>query len=277
MQQAWAYGEACRALGSRVLRAEIYDNERLVALAQLIHRKLAVFHACVCTRGPIWTAPDVDRYRAIDALKRSLPLPFLRGLFVTPEDDAAPMRAAGLARVMTPFTTAEIDLTQPPHRLRAAMRQKWRNRLAVAERAGLTICRADRHPDLYAWLLEKEAARQRAQRYTALPPALVPAWHQAKGSLRVFTAYSEEDPIAAMLFLLHGRRATYHIGWSGPEGKRLNAHNLLMWTAMTRLPKAGVERLDLGGLNTEDVPGIARFKLGSGARPVTLHGTWFGR
>ncbi|MEM7058470.1 MAG: GNAT family N-acetyltransferase, partial [Pseudomonadota bacterium] len=93
----------------------------------------------------------------------------------------------------------------------------------------------------------------------------------------VFTAYSEEDPIAAMLFRLHGRRATYHIGWTGPEGKRLNAHNLLMWTAMTRLPKAGVERLDLGGLNTEDVPGIARFKLGSGARPVTLHGTWFGR
>lgn len=277
MQQAWAYGEACRALGSRVLRAEVRDGGRVVALAQLVHRKLAVLHASVCTRGPVWTDPDADRAGVIGALKHTLPLPFLRGLFVTPEGEADAVRKAGLSRVMTPYTTAELDLTQSPDILRAAMHQKWRNRLVRAESAGLIVRRADRRQDLYAWLLDEELKQQRQNRYAALSPSLVSAWHQAGGGLRVYTAHQDGDPIAAMLFLIHGKRATYHIGWSGAEGKRLSAHNLLMWTAMTRLPKIGVERLDLGGLNTEDVPGIARFKLGTGAKPVILHGTWFGR
>ena len=59
--------------------------------------------------------------------------------------------------------------------------------------------------------------------------------------------------------------------WAGSEG------SLLLWTAMTRLPRAGIAELDLGGLNTADAPGIARFKLGTGARVKALCGTWFGR
>ena len=46
---------------------------------------------------------------------------------------------------------------------------------------------------------------------------------------------------------------------------------------MRKLKAAGVHVLDLGGLNTEDVPGIARFKLGAGGKVKTLCGTWFGR
>ena len=30
-------------------------------------------------------------------------------------------------------------------------------------------------------------------------------------------------------------------------------------------------------INTQDIPGIARFKLGAGAQVKTLCGTWFGR
>ena len=93
----------------------------------------------------------------------------------------------------------------------------------------------------------------------------------------MFTARKGDDTVAAMLFLVHGRRATYHLGWSSPEGKRTNAHNLTLWQAIRKLKARGLGQIDLGGLNTEDVPGIARFKLGSGARVKTLCGTWFGR
>jgi len=33
--------------------------------------------------------------------------------------------------------------------------------------------------------------------------------------------------------------------------------------------------LDLGGLNTRDLAGISRFKIGSGGQVVTLAGTYF--
>jgi lipid II:glycine glycyltransferase (peptidoglycan interpeptide bridge formation enzyme) len=220
------------------------------------------------------------RIEGLSVLRRTLPFPVLRGLFVTPEggeDELDVLRDGGFSRVMTPYSTGVIDLTRAEPDLRAAMHQKWRNRLVAAEQAGLRIGRADRRPELYQWLLEQEARQQKLHRYAALPVALVPAWQEAGGGLRVLTARQGDETVAAMLFLIHGRRATYHIGWSSTEGKRLNAHNLILWHAIRKLKALGLAELDLGGLNTEDVPGIARFKLGAGAKLKTLCGTWFGR
>ena len=278
MQQDWAYGAACAALGSRVLRAEIRTGNQTIGLAQLVHRRLlGCLHAVVCTRGPIWLNEDPsERANALLTLHKALPFPRLRGLFTTPDTaDPSVVRRAGLTRVMTPYATAVIDLTAQPDSLRAGMHQKWRNRLVVAESAGLTVRRADKRPDRYRWLLDLETRQQRANRYTALPPMLVPAWQKSGGGLRVYAAEQNGTPIAAMLFLLHGGRATYHVGWADAAGRKASAHNLLLWTAMRKLPRAGITELDLGGLNTEDAAGIARFKLGSGARLKTLCGTWF--
>ena len=282
-QQHWAYGAACEALGSKVLRFEFRDGARITGAAQAIHRRvLGCFDAVVCTRGPVWTE-DADpghRSEVLAALRRRLPFGRLRGFFTTPDagDEEKPVLAsARLAQVMTPYATATIDLTRPLDALRAAMHQKWRNRLVAAEAAGLRIGRADKHPRLYHWLLEAEHAQQKANRYQALPVALVPAWQSAGGGVRVLTATHEGEIVAAMLFLIHGHKATYHIGWSDRTGKRLNAHNLLLWSAIRKLKGSGLAELDLGGLNTEDIPGIARFKLGSGAEVKTLCGTWFGR
>ena len=223
---------------------------------------------------------EAERAESLLACRRALPFPKLRGLFVTPDQEASErgvMKAGGYARVMTPYSTALVDLTAPEEDLRAAMHQKWRNRLVVAEGAGLRIGRADRHSRLYQWLLEAEARQQKAKRYAALPVAMVPAWQQGGGDLRVLTASKDGEFVAAMLFLVHGQRATYHLGWSSAEGRSLSAHNLLLWQGMLKLKAKGIGCLDLGGLNTEDIPGIARFKLGSGARVKTLCGTWFGR
>ncbi|MEL6980044.1 MAG: hypothetical protein AAGM38_15365 [Pseudomonadota bacterium] len=83
-----------------------------------------------------------------------------------------------------------------------------------------------------------------------------------------------EGPAAAMLFLTHGRAATYHIGWTSDPGRSIGAHNLLLWNAIQTLKRDGILSLDLGGLDTERGAGVARFKLGSGAQPMTLCGTY---
>ncbi|MEM7684556.1 MAG: lipid II:glycine glycyltransferase FemX [Paracoccaceae bacterium] len=279
MQQNWAYGEACRALGSSVLRAEIHRAGRPVGVMQIIHRRLfGLLHAAVGTRGPVWTASlePAEMTAALRAMAKSLPLPSLRGLFLTPDTDRAdPLAEARFRRVMTPYATVMLDLKRPPEGLRAALHQKWRNRLAAAERTGLLIRRIDRQPKLYSWLLEAEIAQQRRLKYRALPPALVPAWQAAGGDLRVYTAEKDGQTVGAMLFLIHGKTATYHIGWSNDQGRAASAHNLLLWTAMRKLPRLGIECLDLGGLNTDDSPGVARFKLGTGGSVKSLCGTWF--
>jgi lipid II:glycine glycyltransferase (peptidoglycan interpeptide bridge formation enzyme) len=77
-----------------------------------------------------------------------------------------------------------------------------------------------------------------------------------------------------MLFLRHGTTATYHIGWTSRDGRAASAHNLILWDACARLAARGVRQLDLGIIDTETAPGLARFKLGTGAQPVRTGGTW---
>lgn len=79
--------------------------------------------------------------------------------------------------------------------------------------------------------------------------------------------------LAYLLFLLHGTTATYHVGWAAPAARRTHAHTLLMWQATTYLHQRGLTRLDLGTLDTEAAPGLARFKLGTGATARPLGAT----
>ncbi|MCP4821132.1 MAG: GNAT family N-acetyltransferase, partial [Shimia sp.] len=95
-----------------------------------------------------------------------------------------------------------------------------------------------------------------------------------KGDAKLFIAFDGAAPVAAMLILRHGQSATYHVSHTTDDGRKKCAHNLLMWEAMQWLAAKGVTTLDLGQVDTEKSAGLARFKLGTGARPRPLGGTW---
>lgn len=281
-QQGWAYGAAVASPGWPVHRAAIVEEGETIGHAQFAGRRLLkIAHVATCTRGPVWSveAGEGARREAYRLLRATIPLPRPRGVFFTPDaaEEAGPLRAARLRQVMSPYSTATLDLTRPDDALLRAMRGKWRNRLRRAEEARIEVTVERAEPGSYDALLRAEEAQQRARRYRALPPALVPAW-QARASARegvmVATAHRDGARLGAMLFLVHGAGALYHIGVTGPAGRAVSAHALTLWRAMGALRDRGVETLDLGGLDTVDAPGIARFKLGSGAAVRTLCGTW---
>lgn len=282
MQQHARYGAACTAWGREARVAEIWHGgARIGAGLTLLRRIGRLGGAALMSRGPVW-APGVEdeaRAEALRALRRSAPIAGLRVLFITAEDqtDAAALTAGGLVQVQTPIHVAELDLTAPETVRRAAQTVKWRNRLVAAEGASLKIRRTALTPDPNHWLLHHEARQQRARGYRGLPPAFAAAWAStAPGAAQLFVAHKGGDPLAAMLILMHDPVATYHIGWSGPEGRALNAHNLILWRAARWLAAHGIARLDLGAVNTEDAPGLARFKIGAGAAVRPLGGAWLG-
>ena len=194
-----------------------------------------------------------------------------------PEVDAVEIK--GMSRVMTGYSTVLLDLTRPLTSLKEGLEGKWRNRLnkvLLNEKLRVQV-----QPSLKRcqWLLGKEMDQREAKKFHGLPTDFVQAYIDANTDPRqsFAVAYAElgKNTVAAMLFLIHGRVASYHIGWADDEGRQLNAHNALMWKAMVYLQELGVEVLDLGGINTHDLPGISRFKLGTGGRVVTLAGTYF--
>lgn len=173
---------------------------------------------------------------------------------------------------------AELALDAPASELRARMAQKWRNRLNRAADQGLKVSQTALPADPGHWLLRIDQAQQVVKRYRGYPPRFTAAFAAAnRGQARLFEVRRWGEPIAAMLFLCHGAVATYHVGWSGPEGRQVSAHHLALWEAMKQLSARGITRIDLGQVDTETAPGLARFKLGSGAICRPLGGTWLMR
>jgi hypothetical protein len=287
-QQDWAYGVALKAVspGVDVLRGAVRRADgTLVALAQAAARPFAmVGRFALCTHGPVWVGEvSVEQKRAAyRLLKLSLPQRWPRLLVLTP-DEAANDGLKGLRRVMTGDATVLIDLTKDEDALRAAMESSWRNKLSKAERSELVVQKAGLKPAQYRWLLDAEAKQRVKRGYRSMPTEMTERWQDAKAEgaggdrgagVAVFRADMKRDAAAGMLFLIHGTRATYHVGWTSDEGRTHAAHNLILWTAMKELRARGVTVLDLGGVNTQSGAGIARFKLETGGRVLMRAGAF---
>ena len=280
-QQDYAYGEALEKAGVRLHRAQLYDGGRQIGAAQVQTRKIfGLLTAALILRGPVWDPCAVDartKAAAIEALRKTLPVAGLCGLIVAPEgggDDG--LAAAGYKRIMSGHHTVMLDLTRDEKTLRAGLNGKWRNRLKAAEKADIVISPLGKRPEKYAWLIEKDEEHQKRSGYQATPSAMLRHYgdRAGKGAVIGWAAQQGGDKLGGMLFLRHGDSATYHIGWASKTGKQANVHNLLLWNALKGLKKAGIKTLDLGGVDTDANPGIARFKIGTGGRVLSLSGSW---
>lgn len=192
-----------------------------------------------------------------------------RPVILSPERPIAQMQGF---RVRPSMKVATIDLACGTDARRASLHSKWRNQLCRAEDGPLRIRSARIYADHPLMRLEEQQARLR--RYINWPRALTSAFAQAApDQTRLFTAYIGGAPVSYMLFLLHGNRATYHIGYTSDEGRVHNAHNLLLWTATRWLDERNYHRLDLGYLHP-NTHTLNRFKLRSGAQVHETGGTW---
>lgn len=286
LQQHPVYALALESLGYSCLQINIVEGDTLLGYAVLTKKRLyGVIRWTNLFRGPVWLRNTASETTKRDALKKLQKLynkwrwDFLTIMPEMPVGEAATkaMKQAGYRRVMTGFSTIWLDLTKGRKQLRADLNGKWRNQLVKAEKSGLSISLGGKKPHQYAWLLEKEQSQQGKKDYTALPVGFVEkfaaATTQKSGtSILSVTALEGREKVAGALFLKHGNSATYHIGWSGDKARQSGAQNLVLWQAVTRLKEDGIKYLDLGGLNTAELAGVARFKLGLGAEPITLAG-----
>lgn len=287
-QQDWAYGAALKATSPNValLRAVVRRADgAIIALAQVTARPFAlVGRFALCTHGPVWVGAvsAAEKREVYRLLKKSLPQHWPRLLVLTPDETRGETDGLGrMKRIMTGDATVLIDLTKDEATLKSDMESSWRNKLSKAERSELVVQKAGLKPAQYRWLLEAEAKQRQKRGYRAMPLEMTERWQDAKAEgaegdkgagIAVFRADLGRDAAAGMLFLIHGRRATYHVGWTSDEGRQNAAHNLILWTAMKELKSRGIALLDLGGVNTQSGAGIARFKLEAGGKVLLRAG-----
>ena len=283
VEQSWSYGEALAATaGLGVERAVLRKAGQPVAVVQAFRRRIGRLARVIrIVRGPLVLAPD-NRAEIHRAVRRSFHKRRREFAFWLPElaegsDGIALMRSLGLRRMVSGYSSAWLDLTADLDTLRTGLAGNWRNALSAAEASPLKVAMDDGGKGLAGSMAELDRFR-RGKRFSgpsgALIVAIAEAGRRSKDVVHL-RAVSGQETVAAVVLIRHGTAATYYASWTTAEGRLHRAHNLLLWRGIAELKKAGTTWLDLGGIDTESTPGIARFKLGLGATPFTLSGTYF--
>ena len=267
LPQSYGFARALKLLGMEVTQLNIGQDDCAGQAVVQLRPMRGIGKLGLVSRGPIWRGPP-DAGALADNLRA------LRHPVVLNAENVLPaeLRRAGFFPLMTAATIACLDLSG---NIRKRMHQKWRNRLCRAEESPLKVSRGNFSAEDDKWLVEAEAVQRRKRRYAGLPIAFSEAFAKANPHMaQLFVAKLSREPVAGMLFLRHGRMASYHMGYTTNTGRALNAHNLLLFEAAKWLSRHGTDLIDLGTLDTVNAPGLARFKLGSGAYAKTLGGTW---
>ncbi|MFW2543545.1 GNAT family N-acetyltransferase [Primorskyibacter sp. 2E107] len=270
LPQSSEFARASEALNLPVRRMQRESGGSVKLLWQVQSRKLGPLgRVDMISRGPVArnTADQLDWLGMFERWQDGCPL-------ILNNDGLSAERLfdAGFWPLLTPATLALLPLSDGAQ-MRSALNQKWRNRLVRAETSGLKVTR---HPlSKGHWLLAAEERQARKKGYRALPTNLSLAFAKANpGKAQLWEVRQAGEPLAAVLMLRHGAMATWQMGHVTPQGRKLNAMNLALFTAMKALADQGHTLLDLGTINTEDAPGLAHFKLGTGAYSHRLGGSW---
>ena len=158
--------------------------------------------------------------------------------------------------------------------MRERLEQKWRNSLAKAERAGLNVrCGAEDALFREALAAHGRHLDERKFQTTVTVPFLETLQSLLPGDrkLEALVADAGGRPVASVLLAVYGRTAEYLAGSVGPEGRPINAGQLLLWRAVLRAKERGLRYFDVGGLDADLTPkGIYHFKAGLGGVPYRL-------
>ena len=285
--QSYDYAKAACPLQRQKARwGLITIDGREAGLVQLFEAGLLwnMIHAIIVDRGPLWfegfgNAVHVKLF--FDELNKQFPARLGRRRRFLPETEDGPtaqklIAQTGLQRMegRLGYETIWLDLTKDEESLRADLKSNWRNKLNKAEKSGVTINWDDTGREAL-WATAVYAGDKAARAYGGPKPELLRNYATIlapKRAMLVGRAMKDGQAIAFVILVMHGRSATYMVGWSSPEGREIAAHHLLLWNGMLLLKQNGIREFDLGGTNDEGAAGVKTFKEGLGGRAVRYVG-----
>lgn len=275
--QSWTWGDFQSAIGRHIWRLGAYENGQLVGAALVVEHQLMLGRSYLyCPRGPMAASvaafqamviaiADLGRqqgamYAKIDPGRYDFELP----------DDAFTSEFV-MGTTLQPRTTLLLDLRPTAEQLLAAMHQKTRYNIRLAEKKGVTVrwSVSDADIDFFLSLMHATAERQNIRLHSdRYYHTMIQTLHQtAKGELAI--ASLEGVPLAANLVIWHGQTATYLHGGSSDAQKEVMSPYLLQWRTIERAKEMGCTTYDFWGIAPPGAvghrwAGITRFKEGFG-------------
>lgn len=276
----WGRYKGVRGWTPHYFRAEI--NGDVVGMLQALVRSYAFRTAVAwCPGGPVGAREACTR----DAMKQIALLLGARSLYcrstfarARTAEDTNYLQSHGWtrpSRTLSANMTAVWDLTQTEEQLLAGLNRNWRYSLRQAQKSGLVVERLAPPPveelaelcgSMNAFKGVPAAARasEVAALFDALgDQALVYGCRDASGRLMAFHSCA-----------IRGQRAWELVAATSLQGRASGASFAVLWSLVLQCRSMNVTHYDLAGLDSERAPGVANFKLWTGAQEVEWLGEW---
>ena len=176
--------------------------------------------------------------------------------------------------------TVELPLEATEEQLLAAMKQKTRYNIRLAERKGVVVRSGS--PADFPTIVEMYQETAARDGFTVRPAAYyLDGWaalYQA-GMAQPLVAEVEGRPVAAVVLVRFGDRVIYMYGASRNEARERMPNHLLQWEAIRWARAQGAKVYDFWGApdefeETDRMWGVWRFKAGFSGEVVRFIGAW---
>jgi hypothetical protein len=158
------------------------------------------------------------------------------------------------------YRSIAIDLGQDEAALMTALNGKWRTDLRYAQKSGLTL-EAGRSPDMQARFLVLFRDIQAAKGFA---PDITPEFHFALSgpdlSYDILIITKDGQDMAGIVIGTSGLCTVYLFGATAEAGRALRAGYMLTWEGIRLAQGRGMHWYDLGGVDFDENPDVARFK-----------------
>ncbi|HOV30302.1 MAG TPA: peptidoglycan bridge formation glycyltransferase FemA/FemB family protein [Anaerolineaceae bacterium] len=253
--------------------------------AQVLLRRLPLgLSIAYLPKGPLGTQWQ-ELWLQVDALCRNHHAIFLQvepDLFEPLPDEVRTLWLAGFTpeeHTIQPRRTIIVDLTQDEDQLLAAMKQKTRYNIRLAQRHGVQVLTSADLEGFYR-MMQTTAQRDGFALHSAEYYRKAYAIFEPQGQAVLLEAVLDQQPLAYLMAFLQHERAWYFYGASDDENRNLMPTYLLQWEAMRWAKANGAKTYDLWGIPDEDEAvleeqftsrsdglwGVYRFKRGFGGQ-----------
>jgi lipid II:glycine glycyltransferase (peptidoglycan interpeptide bridge formation enzyme) len=282
--QSWNWGVFHEALGKKVFRLALHDEDRIHAGALCVKEEAKRGTYLTVAGGPLvdWENGEVVKklFAEIAELAKKEHCVFVR---IRPQAVDSPairktVQELGLQPSpmhLTADLTLQLDLQKTEDELLAGMRKNTRYDVRRTEKLGITVKTSADPNDIQTFYDHQLAL---AHKHGFVPFSYEFLYQQFKTFVNdhqviLFHAYQGEQLLASAFVILYNHEAVYHYGISTPANDRLPGSYACQWAAIQWAKQNGGKTYNFWGIAPEDQPehrfaGVSLFKRGFGGTEV---------
>lgn len=273
---SWQWGDFQKSLDNRVFRLGLINGEgKLQAAALVVKHELPFeYNYLYCPRGPIINILKVEDLDSLFAEIKKIAKEE-KSFLIRVDPPWALGNEKRLVDVgfrkseyeVQPKCSLVIDITKTESELLAAMKQKTRYNISLAERKGVKVKISSEFSDIESfWELTKQTSGRDGfqphpkEHYKKMFEIL-----SQNGTVKLFLAEYDNKIIAVSMVSFFGKVCTYLHGASANMYREVMAPHLLQWQTIIEAKRLGYALYDFGGVNGQTFnnpkwEGLTRFK-----------------